>query len=178
MKNSFCAPDFAWQQLLGLKSSTIQVPIWGSERGVPGIPYHFKYFEKYPKTLKRNGQISPKFTPLQKALYHHILKSNLNFQKSIPYPFKYLAIIPKNPSRASHMGIPCIKCVLGELWTTKNSQNSQLTQVLKYFKYIWLIKLITKYCIHILVLPWKWNPKNWWSSCFRKVNIHVKCFMF
>ena len=49
-------------------------------------------------SLKRNGQISPKFTqkftPLQKTLYHHIPKRTLDFNKSIPYPFKYLAKIP------------------------------------------------------------------------------------
>ena len=32
------------------------------------------------------------------------------------------------------MGIPCIKCVLEELWKT-NSQKSQETQVLSYLMY-------------------------------------------
>ena len=39
--------------------------------GVPGIPYFFKYFEKYP--------LSQKIIPLLKALYHHIPKSALSF---------------------------------------------------------------------------------------------------
>ena len=67
----------------------------GPTRGVPGIPYSFKYFEKYPISLKRNGQISPKFTPLQKVLYHNIPnKGTWNFHKSIPYPFKYFTNTP------------------------------------------------------------------------------------
>ena len=63
-------------------------------KGVPGIPYPFKYFEKYPISLKGNWQISLKFTQLQKALYHHIPKNTLNFHKSITYPSNYL---PKTP---------------------------------------------------------------------------------
>ena len=46
------------------------------------------------------------------------------------------------------MGIPSIECVLEELCKT-NSQTSQPTQVLKQFK---PIKLITKYCNHVLCL--------------------------
>ena len=36
--------------------------------GVPGIPYSFKYFEKYPISLKRNWQISTKLTQMNKII--------------------------------------------------------------------------------------------------------------
>ena len=55
-----------------------------------GIPYPFEYFEKYPISLKRNWQISPKFT----QMYLHILKLLVKFHKSISYPFNYLANMP------------------------------------------------------------------------------------
>ena len=56
-----------------------------TNEALEGSPrYTFKYFEKYPLSVKRSGQISPIFTPIQKAFYHHIHKSTLHFHKSIP----------------------------------------------------------------------------------------------
>ena len=83
---------------------------------------------------------------------------------------------------SDQMGIPCIKCVLEELWKT-NSQNSQLTQVLKYLKYILPVKLTIKYCINVFFIQFSIaletvNPKIWCSKCFQNVNIQLKCFIF
>ena len=51
--------------------------------GGPIIPYPFKYFEKYPISLKINMANFPK---IQKALYPHIPKIDPN----ILYPLRYL----------------------------------------------------------------------------------------
>ena len=59
-----------------------------------GSWYPFKYFEKYPTSLKRNWKILSKFTQIQKALYHHIPTNTMNVHKSIPYTFVCLANIP------------------------------------------------------------------------------------
>ena len=58
------------------------------------------------KALEGGPQVShiplnPITLKSHEALYHQIPKSTLNFHKSIPYPFKYLANIPKNQARAS-----------------------------------------------------------------------------
>ena len=37
--------------------------VLGPRSGIPGIPFPFKYFEKYPVSLKINWQISPKLHP-------------------------------------------------------------------------------------------------------------------
>ena len=62
--------------------------------GVPGIPHPFKYFEKYPISLKINGlypQNSPHFRKLRITIF---LKVLCFLHKSIPYLFKYLVNIP------------------------------------------------------------------------------------
>ena len=83
--------------LCGSGNATMKLYILRPCKGVPGIPYPFNYFKKYPISLEINEQISPKFIPIQKALYHHIPKSILNFHKSTPYQYKYLANILISP---------------------------------------------------------------------------------
>ena len=65
--------------------------------GGPRIPYPFKYFEKYPISLKKIWQISPKFrkhcVPISLKNFQ-VCHIPLNIYKNIPYPFKFLANIP------------------------------------------------------------------------------------
>ena len=66
----------------------------GPRRVVPDITYPFKYFEKYPISLKMNWQISPKVHPNSESFVSPYPQNILNFHKSILYPFQYLANIP------------------------------------------------------------------------------------
>ena len=52
--------------------------LWGPGSDTPRILYPFKYFEKYPISMKRNWQISTKFTKIQKALYDHIPRNDFS----------------------------------------------------------------------------------------------------
>ena len=56
------------------------------QKGGSSIPYPIKYFEKYPISLKENGN----YPQIQKALYPHFPRIDPN----ILYPFKYLQIYP------------------------------------------------------------------------------------
>ena len=98
------------------------------EGGVPGIPYPFEYFEKYPISIKGNGKISPKFTPLQKALYHHIHKA---FQyegggASYIYIQGYISLLSKrNEKVLKSEQIVCSQRILKQIQKLRASEASE-----------------------------------------------------
>ena len=110
--------------------------------GIPGISYPFKYLEKHPISLKRNRQISPKFTQLQKALYQNVPKSPLNFHKSILYPFKYLANIP-------HLYIQGLHNAFRHEHNIVRSQWKRLDETISFTTYIFVQKQISPFSVKI-----------------------------